>query len=94
MRTNPRQPFEASSPGETGSTFNQVESVMKGKLLNLTKIAASVALAVAAGVFLAILILPLPHPPQEGQAAFKAWEAQQARQEGRGGAQIGKDGAQ
>lgn len=64
---------------------------MKEKLLKLARVAASVAVAVAAGVLLAILILPLPQAPEEGRTAFKAWEATQTRQEGRGGVQAGKD---
>lgn len=63
---------------------------MKDKLLNLTKIAGSVALAVGGGVFLSILILPLPQASEKGLAAFKAWEAQQTHQEGRSAAQGGE----
>lgn len=64
---------------------------MKQKLLKLAQVGASVALAVAAGVLLAVLILPLPQAPEEGLAAFGAWEATQTHQEGRGGVHAGKD---
>lgn len=64
---------------------------MTEKLLKLAQIAASVAAAVAAGVIVAVLVLPIS-PTPESRAAFKAWEAAQTRQEGRGAAQTGKDG--
>lgn len=66
---------------------------MKEKLLKLAQITASVAAAVVAGIVIAVLILPIS-PTPESRAAFKAWEATQTRQEGRGAAQTGKDGQQ
>ena len=67
---------------------------MKEKLLKLTmkltKLAASVALAIAGGAFLSVLILPFPQPPENGRAMFESWEATQTRQDGRGAAQSGE----
>lgn len=64
---------------------------MKQKLLKFANSAAKLTAAVAAGVIVAILVLPIS-PTPESRAAFEAWEATQTRQEGRGATQTGKDG--
>lgn len=63
---------------------------MQEKLLKLAQAGASVALAVAGGAFLAILILPFPQPSESGRDAFESWEATQTHKEGRGAAQGGE----
>jgi hypothetical protein len=63
---------------------------VKEKLLKLTLAAAKLAAAVAAGVIIAVLILPIS-PSPESRAAFESWEAQQTHQEGRGGTQTKRD---
>jgi hypothetical protein len=69
--------------------FIFLESTMKEKLLKLIGVTASVALAVVGGIIVAVLILPIS-PAPERLAAFKAWEAQQTRQDSRGAAQSGE----
>lgn len=64
---------------------------MKEKILKHATAAAKLAGGVALGVVIALLVLPVKTTP-ESLAAFKAWEAQQTHQDGRGAAQIGKDG--
>jgi hypothetical protein len=61
------------------------------KLLKFAAPVAKLAGGVALGVVIALLLLPVKTTP-ESRAAFKAWEATQTRQEGRGAAQTGKDG--
>lgn len=64
---------------------------MQEKIPKRVTTAAKLAAAVAAGVIVAVLVLPIS-PTPESRAAFEAWEATQTRQEGRGAAQTGKDG--
>jgi hypothetical protein len=63
---------------------------VKEKLLKLTLAAAKLAAAVAAGVIIAVLILPIS-PAPESRAAFESWETRQTHQEGRGGTQTRRD---
>lgn len=65
---------------------------MQEKILKHATTAAKLVAAVAAGVIVAVLVLPIS-PTPESLAAFKVWEAEatQTRQEGRDAAQIGKD---
>lgn len=62
---------------------------MQEKLLRYAATAAKLVAAVAAGVIVAVLVLPVS-PAPERLAAFKAWEAQQTHHEGHGGVQSGK----
>ena len=63
---------------------------MQEKLLRYAATAAKLAAAVAAGVIVAILVIPVS-PTPESCGAFKAWEAAQTRQEGHGGDQAGEE---
>lgn len=62
---------------------------MKEKLMKYATTTIKLVAAVTAGVIIAFLVLPIS-PAPESRAAFKAWEAAQTRQEGRGGVQAGE----
>jgi hypothetical protein len=66
---------------------------MKQNLLKLMRIAGTVGMAVGNGIIIGAIIGALVYPVRpapESAAAFKSWEAQQARQGGRGAAQSGE----